>query len=280
MIDNVFGIFLALLATLFLEVSSAIGKIEVSRKKESIYALGFLALFWSCIWFLILIFYRGGLVFSMESLPTFIVRIALEIIVAELGIRAIVKADRSTYSYIRVVTIPAILLVDLMLGYSLDIKQFFGILVILSSVVLVLSMREIDKRGLGLVAAGSLLAAGTISLYKYNITHYNSVETEQFLAQAFLVIYFMFAIRRAGQESPFKMLFTNPFAAQSLTHGLASVASSFAFVFAPASIVVTVERASSILWAIISGNHYFHERYLFHKIGIFVVISLGIFLLI
>ena len=92
--------------------------------------------------------------------------------------------------------------------------------------------------------------------------------------------YFFFAIKRAGHENPFRMLFTNPFAAQSLTHGLASVASSFAFVFAPASIIVTAERASSILWAIISGNHYFHEQHLLIKIGIFLVISMGIFLLI
>lgn len=275
-----FGIFLAILATFFLEASTAIGKTEVSKKKESIYALGFLSLFWSCVWFLMIVIHKGGLVFSMASLPTFLARIGLEIIVAEISIRAIVKADRSSYGFIRIITIPAILIVDLLLGYSLDIKQFIGIGIILSSVLLVLSLRQIDKRGLGLVAVGSLLAAGTISLFKYNITHFNSVETEQFLAQGFLVLYFLVAILRAGSENPFRMLFKNPFAAQSLTHGLASVVASFAFVFAPASIIVTAERSSSILWAIISGNHFFHEKHLLHKIGIFAVISLGIYLLI
>ena len=56
----------------------------------------------------------------------------------------------------------------------------------------------------------------------------------------------------------------------AVTGGLMSVLVSFAFLFAPSSIIITAKRTSAILWAIISGNRFFHEQHIGAKL-----VSLG-----
>ena len=77
-----------------------------------------------------------------------------------------------------------------------------------------------------------------------------------------------------------KHLFKKEFLAQSILSGIGSVASSIAYTFAPASIITSGRRASSILWSIISGNRIFHEKHLVIKIISFVFIIIGLALLV
>ena len=65
------GIILMLFGTLFSEVSDSIGKEEVKEKKESVYTMGFLNLFWGALGLITIGLLRNDFVFSMASLPTF-----------------------------------------------------------------------------------------------------------------------------------------------------------------------------------------------------------------
>jgi drug/metabolite transporter (DMT)-like permease len=273
------GIILALLATLFLEVSTVIGKTEVKFKKESVYTFGFLALFWSSAWFLFVILFRDGWSFSPASTPTLFLRVALEFVAAELAIRAIITADRSAHAFVRTITIPLLLIVDLILGYSISTLQIVGIIIIISTVAIGFYLHEISRRGLTLVASSAVIATATISLYKYNITHFNSIATEQFIVMLALLLYFLLMARRFEKLNPFRLLTQKPFALQSITHGFAGVLSSFAFLFAPATIIIAAERSLTILWSILSGNLYFKEKHLVFKMLIFVALSVGVYLL-
>lgn len=96
------GFLLALFSTFFDEVSSSIGKKEVLEKKESIYTMGFLNIFWALLFFaFIIVFVKQEFLFSLSSLPTFIPRAILELAQAHFTILAIVYAERGVFGFIR-----------------------------------------------------------------------------------------------------------------------------------------------------------------------------------
>ncbi|MEK7560318.1 MAG: hypothetical protein AAB522_03410, partial [Patescibacteria group bacterium] len=67
---------------------------------------------------------------------------------------------------------------------------------------------------------------------------------------------------------------------QSATSGAGSVAMSFAYVFAPASVIVTAKRSFMIFWSILSGSIYFHEKRIVLKFIAMAFLISGIILLI
>src|SRR3990167_800914 len=105
-----FGILLAAASSAFSELSDSIGKKEVRDKAESYYTFGFLSLLFGAVFMAVVGFLRDSMVFSMESLPTFIPRAILEILQVHITILAIVKADRSDFGLIRTLTIAKIVI--------------------------------------------------------------------------------------------------------------------------------------------------------------------------
>jgi drug/metabolite transporter (DMT)-like permease len=275
------GVILTFFASLFEEISSSIGKKEINKLEEDVYTMGFLGFFWPTLFYAIIIFFiRGQFIFSWDSWPTFLIRAILEIIEAHCALIALSRADRTTFSFVRLLTIPLLLLVDLILGYTLQMPQLFGITLIVISLGILLFKHGINKKGIGWVVFISLNAVATISLYKYNITHFNSVETEQFLMCSILFVYFCFLILWLDKKNPFKLLRRPLFLAQSLTGGVGGVLIGFAYNFTSASIATTAKRSSSVIWSTVSGSLYFHERQIIFKITILLLLIIGLILLI
>lgn len=72
------GVILASVGTFFEEVATLIGKKKVAARKESVYTMGFLNLFWVALAFLLIaIFVPGSFRFSIASLPTLLIRAVL-----------------------------------------------------------------------------------------------------------------------------------------------------------------------------------------------------------
>lgn len=92
--------------TLFAEVGVSLGKYEVAHKKESIYTLGFLSVFWTLIFLIATGLYRDNFIFSLESLPTLAAQVVLELTLVPIALHAVIKADRSTFSFLRLLTLP------------------------------------------------------------------------------------------------------------------------------------------------------------------------------
>lgn len=276
-----FGIILISLGSLFEEVSSGIGKFQVRHRRESIYTMGFLNLFWSIGIFLVLILlFHQPFTFRLIALPIFLCRAVLEIAQAHSTMLAITKADRSTYSLFRTLTIPLLLFADIALAYHPSTRQIAGIIVILAMLVVMFNSRSINRKGLGFVLFTSFNAVITISLYKYNIAHYNSVAAEGLLMSVILIIYFFFTAKKFSHENPFVFLRRRIFLLQSGAYGTATVIESFAYGFAPASIILAGKRSSALFWAIISGKRYFHEKKFTAKIVATIGLVIGIILLI
>ena len=275
-----FGILLAAASSAFGELSSSLGKKEVRDKAESYYTFGFLSLLFGAVFMAVVGFLRDSMVFSMESLPTFIPRAILEILQVHITILAIVKADRSDFGLIRTLTIPFLLLVDIALGYVITTKQLFGITFIFIAVAMLLSVEHLRVKGLWLLIVSSLNAVATISLYKYNITHFNSVEAEQSLISLIVMIYLFFCAMLIYKEDPFRFMRKPIFIVQMATSGLASIIVSYAYLFAPATIITTATRSFSVFFSLLSGKIYFKDSNIGAKAFIFSLIIVGLILLI
>jgi len=78
------------------------------------------------------------------------------------------------------------------------------------------------------------------------------------------------------KENPIKYLFKRKLFFESFPRGISGVLISFAYLYAPASVITSVKRGFSVLWSIISGNKIFHEKHLVIKIISFVLIITGL----
>jgi drug/metabolite transporter (DMT)-like permease len=275
-----FGIILIAIGEVFSEIGLSIGKYEITHKKESIYAMGFLNAIWSAIFFAVLIFFfNEPFVFSMASLPTFIIRAVIDVSLVFVALNALYKADRSTFSFLRTLSVPLLLISDLALGYSVSTFQVAGISLIVMTLLFLFLSKGLSRDGKILSLIAALLSVGTISLYKYNIDTYNSVAAEQVLMYCISLIALIIGAWIKKRENLFSYLMHPIFLLQSIVSGIASILMSFAYIFAPASIITTAKRSLETVTSIVSGKMYFHEDKLGTKITSVIVIIIGILLL-
>lgn len=186
------------------------------------------------------------------------------------------RADRSTFGFLRVITIPLLLVTDIILAYSVSLSQIAGMVLIIVSLILLFMNHGIRRQGAWLVTFIAVNAVVTISLFKYDISHFNSVSAEQAIVSLVLVIFFLTMALVKTKENPLRLLERPVFFAQSFLMGVSSVVMSFAYLFSAASIITAGKRAFNILFCMISGHVYFREKKLWIKVASFVLIAIGL----
>ena len=273
-----FGVLLSLISSAFGEIADSIGKRTVSLGAASYYSVAFLNVLVAALFFLCIGFVRDNFVFSLASLPTFIPRVLLEIAQTHITILALVRAERSDFGPIRTLTIPLLLIADLALGYVLSVPQILGMTIITLSVFFLVYEERLRTKGLVFLLLSAVNAVFTISLFKYNITHFNSVEAEEGIIFAVLLVYF-YIHARVRRENPLYFLLRPRFVAQALAAGSQSLVGSFAYSFAPASVIVATIRACAVMFSLASGKIYFKEKKLAQKAGPALGIVVGIIVL-
>jgi hypothetical protein len=275
-----FGLLIVAVSSFLTEIGDSIGKFEIQKRKASIFTVGFLNLFVSAIILIIIGLTRmDGFVFSPASLPFFLPRIVLEIAQAHVMLNAVAKAERSALCFIRTLTIPLLLLVDVILGYAIGFHQVLGIALIIVTLILLFVNHGFKKQGIYFALFTAVNAVATISLYKYDITHFNSIEAEQSIVMVILMAYLFGMAYAVKRENPLAFLKRPVFASESLSQGAAGAIISFAYAFAPASIIITATRSFDVLWAMVFGKKYFHEKHFGVKAAAFVFIVAGLVLL-
>ncbi len=282
------GILLTALATLFGEIGASFGKQEVLRHRENIFTMGFLSHAGALAFFVYLTFFvpahffaaglPDGFRFSFDSLPTVALRTLLEFLQVYVTLRALMAAERSTFGFLRTLTLPLLLGADIALGFPVAGAQALGIFLIIASLLFLFMNHGLKTRGAGWVVLCAVNAAATITLYKYNITYFNSVGAEQVISLTLVVLFLYIAARLSG-ERPLRIISRPDYLVQCVLGGLSSTTFSFAFIFAPASVITSAKRAFEVFWAIASGNVYFHEKGLLPKVFAFGLTALGIYLL-
>lgn len=273
------GIFFAAIGTLFDEAFDSLGKKEVSEHKESVYTMGFFSMFWTFIFFVILAAVRNSFVFKTASLVFLIPRCFLDIFQNQALVSSAVKADRTTYGFVRSITIPLLLVADMMLGYHIKSVQITGIVIVLLSLSFLIFKHGINTKGIKIVLFTGVNAAVTLTLFKYNITHFNSVEAESIIDAGVVLLYFFIMARAVAKENPVKLITKPIFFSESFSEGFAQVFMTFAYAFAPASIIATAVRGFGVMWTIIAGRIYFHERHVVIKLVVLIFLISGLALL-
>lgn len=268
------------ISSIFRETSTAIGKIEIREHHESIYSMGFLSLMIVTIVFVAIAFIdEGGIHIHPDSYGLLGARIGLDIVGTYLSLVAIKKATRSTMSFFRLITVPLILIVDVIIGYTISVASFFGMGIVLVGLGFLFFSHGTSRKGIGWVLAQATLATATFSLFKYNIDTYNTIASEQAVAtMVMLVVAFImaFVVRREGFR---EIIWKKSHLGQSFLAAISSTLASFAFNFASPSVLVTVKRGSDIIASVISGNMVFHEKHLAKKLTALAVVIGGLVLL-
>jgi hypothetical protein len=273
------GIILVTASAIMDEISTSIGKWEVQHKKEGIYTYGFLNTFWILVILVIVTLVRDGFVFSLDSLPLFMVLIVLEIAQTYSSLHAIVESDRTTNGFLMILTLPLLLVVDYTLGYQISLPALCGIGVIVLGLIFLFINHGLSKKGIGYVLFSTVNAVATISIYKYMITNYNSVEAQQIVTLSILVVYLFIMARWKSKQNPFLYMFKKEFLAQSIPRGVSGVLISFAYLFASPAVITSAKRGLLVLLSVITGKVYFHEKHIFIKIVSTGLVVVGIVLL-
>ncbi|MBI4239431.1 hypothetical protein HY620_00385 [Candidatus Uhrbacteria bacterium] len=274
------GIFLIALATFFEELSTSSAKESIARHIESISSRAFIIGI-SGFFFLVLSVVGGAeFRFTIASLPLVLVLVGCEIALTNITLRAILTADRSTFGFMRTLTIPFVLCIEIALGTTLTTLQILGIVALVFALLLVSSRDSFSHKGMALALLSAFGSSITISLYKYLITNYNSVAGQQIIASCMLLPYFYWhAVTRTGQH-PFQLLRIRKVMGESLAHGVAGVLSSFAYAFAPASVIIAAKRSCAVFWSLVVGAVHFHERHIVEKAAMVGLAITGVVLLI
>lgn len=262
------------------EFSTSFGKREMEKRVHGVYTYGFLSIFWSLIVFICIALYRGVFTFTFDSLPWFILFILAETAQVYSTIHAVKYSSRSTFGFLMILTIPLLLAVDLFIGYQFLLKELAGISLIVLSLILLFLNHGLEKRGLGYVLFSATNATLTLSLYKYLITHHNSVEANHIVSIPFFLAFLFVMAKRQDGENPVSFLFRPKYLFQAVVRGLGMALVGFGFYFVHASIALAIKRAGTILATIVSGGWYFGEKHLLVKIFSFGLLLVGVWMLI
>lgn len=168
---------------------------------------------------------------------------------------------------------------DIALGLAPTSFQMVGIALTVMTLIILFRNHGIERAGAWLTLFTAVNAVATLSLYQYNVRHFNSVIAEQLLIHAVLIAYFAIVSVIAMHEHPFRLLAHRATFVQSLSMGVGGVIESFAVLFAPISIVIAAKRSSSVLWATVAGRLTFHEGHFALKAMAVVLLAIGLILL-
>lgn len=255
------AIILVFVGSIFAELSISIGKFESNNKAEGIYSMAFLNTLGAfLVFFTIFLLKHNTLTFSAASIPLVLLLIGFEFIQIRLANTAVIRADRSIVSLVKSLTIPLLIIVDVFMGYSLSMATIVGCTVLFSGIGIVFLHHTNKKQHLLYPVLSAVNSVITISIYKYLITNYNSVITQQLIIYGCLLIYSVFGIVYAEKTTISKIIKNKLRDSQIASSAFASVLFSFSYKFAPASLVVAVERSLLVLFSLISGRFQFKEN--------------------
>ncbi len=278
---TILGVGLAAIGSLCEEASSSIGKKEMRLRKESPVTFGLLNATWGIAIALFLIFFvRRAFIFSETLIPFVALRMMLEIFQAHATVRSIAIAQRSTFGLIRVLTIPLLLAADVFFDKEMGTAQIVGVSVVTLSMIVFFLNHGFHVRGARLVLFTAVNAVFTTLLFRYTITHGNSVEVETLISSTVIAVYFFFQARRREHRNPFIHLRNPIVAAQSAAYGASSIVLGFALLLAPTSVIMAVKRSSAVVWSALSGTAIFHERDRFVKLFSAALAAVGVALLV
>lgn len=261
-----------LIWTFFEEINNSITK-NKSKKHHYLKLWVITTLFWSLIFIISAIykyiFTNIELYFNPESIPLLTIRLFLEILQSYITIVAIKNCDRSTFSIIRILTIPLLVIADIILWYNFSYFSIIWISIILLSFILFnLNLKTIDFKWWYYALFTAVNAVLTISLFKYSITNYwNSIEIDQFIMLFWILCFFIIYNYKKNKSCAVKLITQEKsFIIQWIAIWLASLTISYSYLYLNASEATAIKRAWEMFWAILAWTIFFNEENIITKL--------------
>jgi drug/metabolite transporter (DMT)-like permease len=194
-----------------------------------------------------------------------IVMAILTILFVRFNIRLTQTADRSFASQFSVLTIPVMMIADVVLWYSITPLQM-GIMAAIT-LIFIIQNRGIRGNSKDIPLALGCVITWVVSmiLFKYTTSHWLSMTLQIFLSAFCNVTILVFwkhnelltLIRRRKDRAVASRL--------ALFHGASSLLCSYALSFGIASIVVTIKRVTQLIRSLIFSKVVFHEHHMLRK---------------
>lgn len=275
-----FGIFVVVLGSLLDEATAVTNKLTLKQHTLTVLDNALLILVAGTIPFALIAFVAPQtFVFTAATLSTFSIRFILEVAVLLVSGYALLRADRSTFALLRTLTIPLLLIVDLMLVYPVTGPQIAGALIITVALAAT-AFGKVSQKGIVLSAASAILATATISLFKIDIQH-NSVVAEQLIMHILLIMTLIPLKVALHEPLPLQVLRRNREAHSTiLTASIGGVLGAYAYALVPGTALVTAgKRGISVLFALGSGKLVFHEQHFGKRLALATAVVGGIALM-
>lgn len=260
------------IATLFGELNNSITKEKT--KNYHYMKVGVVTMTISIIIYAIVALYKYyswtmTLNFAVASIPLLAVRLVLEIAQTKITLLALKKCDRSTFSILRILTIPLLVFVDIILGYNFTQNSLIWIWIILFAFFIFnTNTKTFDWKWWYYALFTAVNAVATISLFKYSISHYwNSVEIDQWIMRVWVLIFFLISNYKRDKLSGYEILKEEKiFYVQAIVISISGLMLSYVYVYLNASEATAVKRVWEMFWAIIAGAMFFNEKQVIKKL--------------
>jgi drug/metabolite transporter (DMT)-like permease len=280
------GLVLWIIWTFFEELNNSLLK-EKSKKYHYVTVWVIMSCF-SLLVFIVMWLYKHysgdlELVFNTASIPLLIVRLIFEVLQSYFTLLAIKQCDRSTFSILRVLTIPLLVIADIVLWYQFTSYSLIWIAIILLSFIWFnTNHRTINWKGWYFALFTAINAVITLSLFKYSITNYgNSLEIDQWIMALWTVIFFIwYNLKKEKKIGLYLLKKEKIFWIQWILMAITSIILSYSYLYLNASEATAVKRAWEMFWSVLAGFVFFQETNFIKKILFALCIILGLIVMV
>ena len=280
------GLVLWIIWTFFEELNNSLLK-EKSKKYHYVTVWVIMSCF-SLLVFIVMWLYKTysvdlELIFNTASIPLLIVRLIFEVLQSYFTLLAIKQCDRSTFSILRVLTIPLLVIADVVLWYQFTSYSLIWIGIILFSFIWFnTNHRTINWKGWYFALFTAINSVITLSLFKYSITHYgNSLEIDQWIMALWTVIFFIwYNLKKERKIGLYLLKKEKIFWIQWILMALTSIILSYSYLYLNASEATAVKRAWEMFWSVLAGFVFFQETNFIKKILFALCIILGLIVMV
>lgn len=189
--------------------------------------------------------------FDSSSIWILFLRFIFESLQTYLTLKAIVSTDRSTFNIIKILTLPLLIVVDIILGYNIAMTSIVWMWIIVAS-FLYFNLKEhtLNLKGSFFVFASTFNALITISLCKELITNYNnSFEVVQIIWAAWSIIFLAWLLLWKREKVEWKILKDKMVLWGLICYWIWTLLASYWYTLMNASEATTILR----IWAMFSG---------------------------
>lgn len=229
--------------------------------------------------FSVVIAWNMGVTLSVMSVSLFVSQIFLSLFYYPILNKAIHQAERSTFSILGCMTLPILLVSDIMLGYGVNAYKILGIIVISVVVVYILATKTLSLRWCKDIVLANWIYMLMMIAFKYSTYHFASTEMVNLLITLPTALLFIPIVLKKRWKNWLKQTFSPKYFWIAGLYGVGWVLIAESYKTLIASSVMLFKQFFAMIFGLITGKLLFHEWRLYKKIIFVVSLGVGIVLM-